>query len=80
MYSIPCDSVAHIVNTFNTYHEKIQFIRETENENQSISFLDIFLTRKNNQIITDWYQKPTFSGRLLNYESNHPMHKKVVIA
>lgn len=26
---------------------------------------------------TNWYQKPTFSGRVLNYNSFHPIHQKV---
>jgi len=27
-------------------------------------------------MIFDWYQKPTFSGRILNYFSQHPVTQK----
>ncbi|KAI4473984.1 hypothetical protein M0804_015069 [Polistes exclamans] len=27
--------------------------------------------------LTDWYVKPTSSGRCLNYKSNHPISKKI---
>ena len=38
------------------------------------------IIRKYDNIVTDWYQKPTFSGRLLNFNSKHPFaHKKGVI-
>ena len=35
------------------------------------------LLREDNRVITNWYQKPTFSGRILNYNSNHLLHQKV---
>ena len=41
---------------------------ETE-ENGSLSFLDITITRKNNKFVTSLYQMLTFSGILINFES-----------
>ena len=29
--------------------------------------------------MTDWYIKPTSSGRLINYHSNHPLQQKINI-
>ena len=29
-----------------------------------------------NRFVFDWYRKPTFSGRFLNFNSNHPMAQK----
>ena len=38
------------------------------------------LIRHNNCIITDWFQKPSSSGRMINYLSNHPIqHKKDIV-
>ena len=37
------------------------------------------LIRHNNTIITDWFDKPTSSGRLINFLSNHPIRQKINI-
>ena len=45
-------------------------------ENGSLSFLDITITRENNKFVTSVYRKPTFSGIFTNFESFIPeMHK-----
>ena len=44
-----------------------------------ISFLDIEIIVKNHKIITNWYRKPTFCGRFLNYNSQHPHKTKIAI-
>ena len=66
---IPKNMIDHTVNTFNSYDGNLQFTIELP-QNNSISFLDI---------ITDWYQKQTFSGRYLNYFSQHPLCNKIAI-
>lgn len=44
------------------------------------NFLDVSSIKQNNIIIYDWYQKPTSSGRYLNYHSRHPLiHKEGII-
>ena len=48
-------------NYLNRQHKNIKFTSETENKN-SISFLDIKVTRDNNKFMTSVYHKPTFSG------------------
>jgi len=45
--------------------------------NNSISFLNTKIIRKDNTLITDWYHKPTFSGRYINYFSSHPHKYKI---
>lgn len=65
-----------ILNTLNKYHEKLQFTVETE-ENSSIPFLDTKIHRKNNNIILNWYTKPTSSGRIINFHSTQPMKMKI---
>ena len=76
---VPKNKVDSILQVFNSYDNRLQFTHEVENEN-SISFLDLLIIQKEGRIITNWYQKPTFSGRMLNYNSEHPFtHKKGVI-
>ena len=46
----------------------LKFTSEAENDN-SFSFLDIKLTRHNQQFKTSVYRKQTFSGVFMHYES-----------
>ncbi|KYN35113.1 hypothetical protein ALC56_10583, partial [Trachymyrmex septentrionalis] len=41
-----------------------------------INFLDVTIFNDGNRFGFDWYRKPTFSGRFLNFNSNHPMAQK----
>ena len=46
-----------------------------------ISYLDITLERKHkNKITTVYYQKPTSKGRLLNFNSEHPLIQRTSMA
>ena len=65
-----------ILETFNTYHNKLQFTIEKEINNK-IPFLDMQIIRQDNTIITDWYKKPTSSGRIINYFSTQPKNQKI---
>ena len=62
-------------NYLNRQHKNIKFTSETENEN-SISFLDIKITRESNKCMTSVYRKPTFSGVFTNFESFIPKSYK----
>jgi hypothetical protein len=74
------EKVENVLNVFNAYHPAIQFTIEREVE-QKIPFLDLLLIRKENgKIQTEFYVKPLASGRILNYNSNHPMHMKLNVA
>ena len=64
-----------IINTFNSYHQNLKFTHELQ-KNNSINFLDMTLISSDNHIITNWFQKPTASGRFINYFSNHPLQQK----
>ena len=79
--TLMCIEKKHIVlviNIFNSYNKRLQFTYEFE-QDKKINFLDISLIRHNNSIITDWFNKPTSSGRLINYRSNHPTQQKINI-
>ena len=65
-----------ILTTFNNYHNKLQFTMEIEKHN-TIPYLDIKIIKKKNQIITNWYAKPTSSGRIMNYFSSQPKNQKI---
>ena len=73
---IPTDKTEHILNTFNSYHSRLQFTHELETDN-SINFLDVKLIRHNNKLSYNWYRKPSSSGRYLNFNSGHTKHQKI---
>ena len=65
---------------FVIYFELSQEIRCRKRLMFLILMMILLIIRKDGNIVTDWYQKPTFSGRLLNFNSRDPFaHKKGVI-
>ena len=47
---------------------------------EKLNFLDLMIHRDSyGNILTNWHRKPTYSGRVLNYLSNHPMQHKIAI-
>ena len=68
--AIPNNKIDTIKNTFNNFNHKIQFTIEEESEGR-ISFLDVLIIRAGDGIKTNWYHKPTWSGKYLNFNSNH---------
>ncbi|XP_062715777.1 uncharacterized protein LOC134291698 [Aedes albopictus] len=80
MLAVPKDKIEEVRTIFNSYHEKIQFTVEVEQEGK-IPFLDLLLVRQSDQTIkTEWYIKPIASGRFLNYHSAHSTKQKVNVA
>ena len=67
--------IKKIQNYLNCQHKNIKFTSQTENEN-SILFLDIKITRDNNKFMTSVYRKPTFSGVFTNFGSFIPKSYK----
>lgn len=68
-----------IVNTFNSYHPRLQFTIEERDDNR-LNFLDVTIISNNGFIYFNWFQKPTFSGRYLHFESRHPLcHKRGIV-
>lgn len=64
-------AIENILTKLNSFDKNIQFTLEKESDNY-IPYLDIQIIRNNGRILTNWYQKPTSSGRLVNFYSNHP--------
>ena len=74
--AVPFNEINTIQSIFNSYNHKIQFTIEEESE-EKICFLDILIIRDKNSIKTNWYHKPTWSGRFLNFHSHHPYKYKI---
>ena len=69
----------YVVRQFNAFHSRIQVTIE-EQINNSINFLDLTIMHNNQKITTKWYQKPTASGRYLNFFSSVPHQWKKNVA
>lgn len=74
--SIPEDQIDSTLNIFNSVDNKIQFTVEKENNN-AVPFLDMLLIREEQVVRTDWYTKPSASGRYINYRSYHSTKMKI---
>jgi len=64
-----------ILNVFNSFHKRIQFTLELNNNNV-LNFLDVKIIIEDHRILFDCYKKPTCSGRYLNFYSQHPTAQK----
>ena len=74
---IPETKVDVTLNILNAFNRSIQFTVEREKDG-FVPFLDMkVIRRKNGKIVTDWYQKPTASGRYIHAHSDHPFQYKV---
>lgn len=78
--SVPMGTVDSVIEHFQSYHPRLKFTYETEVEG-SLSFLDVLVTRDGDgSLSTDWYRKPTRSGRYLSFQSHHPVSQKLGVA
>jgi hypothetical protein len=68
-----------ILHQANSISVTVKFTLEQEKDG-SLPFLDIVITRRENQLETSVYRKKTDSGRFLHYDSNHPRSVKVGVA
>jgi len=72
--AVPTSKIEVVIATFNSIHSSLQFTSEIGHK--TINFLDTTIMIRNNRILFDWFHKPTFSGRYLNYLSQHPFSQK----
>jgi hypothetical protein len=68
------DKVETLHAELNNLHPKLHFTME-QNKSE-ISFLDIHLTRQNQDIVTDIFHKPTDTKQYLHFKSCHPRSTK----
>ena len=72
------DKIETIVKKIDSFDERIKLTYELNN---SINFLDLkIIKNKDKTISIDMFKKPTFSGRYINYLSDHSMSTKIGIA
>lgn len=65
------DQVLTFQKILNGYHDNIRFTYELEERN-CLPFLDLMVMIRDGRLVTNWYRKPTASGRIINYHSCHP--------
>jgi len=70
----PRQKINECLNAFTSLHNRLQFTLETGGKR--LNFLDMIIINNEGTIEFDWYKKPTFSGRLLNFFPTIPPHKK----
>ena len=75
---VPSEKNDFILKIFNCFYSKIKFTIEIE-DSTGISFLDTKIKVENQKIITNWYRKPTWSGRVLYFFSHHQDSQKIAI-
>ncbi|XP_015120513.1 uncharacterized protein LOC107043495 [Diachasma alloeum] len=75
--AVPKDRVEEVRERFNSVHDRIQFTVEQETNNV-LCFLDVEVHRgEDGTLRTNWYQKPTSAGIVVNFRSNHPTSQKI---
>ncbi|KYN19316.1 hypothetical protein ALC57_08343, partial [Trachymyrmex cornetzi] len=67
-------NIDNLLEMFNSFHPRLQFTLELGGER--LEFLDTTIIISNKKFVFDWYRKSTFSGRFLNFHSNHPIAQK----
>lgn len=65
----------NVSNMFNSLHPRLQFTMK-EGVDGRLNYLDITIIINNNFLEFDWFHKPTFFRRYLNFESQHPLCQK----
>jgi len=74
--SVPHTSIDSLLDKFNSFHHRLKFTIEIEDNGNHLNFLDLTIIKRNNSLIFNWFRKPTFSGRFLNFYSHHPFNHK----
>ena len=70
------DHVPLFLNYLNNKHVNINFTCDLE-ENNSLPFLDVLVTRENHKAVTSVYRKPTFTGLGTHFSSFIPRLFKI---
>ena len=63
------------LNSLNSLHPSLKFTFEKE-INNTLSFLDVLVTKSENHFVTSVYRKPTFTGQYIHWNSFGPKQRK----
>jgi len=72
---IPEAKLDGVLKTFNEYHPRLKFTYEESNN--TLNFLNTSVMREDDKLITNWFRKPIYSGRYINFFSCHPKQYKL---
>jgi len=80
LMAVPKTKIHNTVKVFNSMHDRMHFTLERSTNNK-IHFLNLTIeATEDRKLIFNLYFKPTYSGRYLNFQSNHPTtYKKGII-
>jgi hypothetical protein len=68
LFTIPKTKILEFHTRINKWHKNLHFTVEFE-KNNSIAFLDVLVTRKDDQLITSLYRKATHTGLYMLWDS-----------
>lgn len=68
----------YILQRFNAFNGRLQFIRYFK-WMTVLPCLDVLMKNMGTSILTNLHNKPCGSNKVLNYNSNHPLHQKLNI-
>ena len=71
----PEDDENLLLDHLNQQHARLQFTMEKEHNN-SLPFLDVYITREADQLHTSVYRKPSHTDQYINWKSCHPRTTK----
>lgn len=72
---VPISFINKMMDVFNSFHHRLQFTYEFD-QDKSFNFLNINI-KIDGMFESNWYYKPTFSGRYLIFFSRHPLCHKI---
>jgi hypothetical protein len=75
IYNTEHTNMKKICHYINSIHPNLTF-KPTQEHNNTISFLDLLITRKNNTLDINICRKPTNTDTTIKYHSNHPTEQK----
>jgi hypothetical protein len=72
-------NIENVLQELNHTHSKLEFTIEEEN-NDSINFLDISITKRISKLGFNFHRKPTATDNVIHNESSHPEeHERAAI-
>lgn len=75
---VPIDKFDDFLFRFNNADDNLKFTLE-KSINNCINFLDVSIKVVDGRLLTNWYRKPTWSGRYLHFFSHHHISQKIAV-